>query len=98
VFENLNEADQYLQEVAESDPRLFLSLVARLIPQASEVTLDQKVTVSIGDAMRAADERLERQYAPVIEAKPVQQEPDTPESEPDTTEAKPTKYPGYEDE
>ena len=33
VFNNLNEADEYLQEIAKSDPRLFLSLVAKLIRQ-----------------------------------------------------------------
>lgn len=100
VFENLNEADVYLREIAESDPRLFLSLVARLIPQASEVTLDQKVTVNIGDAMDAAQARLEQQYAPVIEAAPVEpaQQPEPEATEPETAEAKSTTYPGYEDE
>jgi hypothetical protein len=32
VFHRLNEADDYLTDIAESDRRLFLSLLAKLIP------------------------------------------------------------------
>jgi len=58
VFNNLNEADEYLQEIAKSDPRLFLSLVAKLIPQVSEVSIDQRVTVDMGAAIREAEARI----------------------------------------
>ena len=57
VFEDVNASDQYLRGIAQSDPKLFLSLVARLIPVASEVTLDQRVTVSVVSAMKDAQER-----------------------------------------
>ena len=49
VFNDLNAADEYLEEIAKSDPRLFLSLVAKLIPQASEVSIDHRVSVSIAE-------------------------------------------------
>ena len=74
VFEDVNASDKYLRGIAETDPKLFLSLVARLIPVASEVTLDQRVTVNIGSAMRDAQARLESSGAatpPVIDHAPL---------------------------
>jgi hypothetical protein len=74
VFHDLNAGDAYLRGIAESDPKLFLSLVARLIPVASEVTLDQRVTVNIGSAMQDAQARLEglgEAVSPVIDHAPL---------------------------
>ena len=74
VFHDLNTGDAYLRDVAETDKKLFLSLVARMIPVASEVTLDQRVTVNIGSAMRDAQARLEslgEAVSPVIDHAPL---------------------------
>jgi hypothetical protein len=74
VFEDVNASDQYLRGIAETDPKLFLSLVARLIPVASEVMLDQRVTVNIGSAMIDAQARLEsfgKAVSPVIDHAPL---------------------------
>ena len=58
VFNKLNEGDAYLKQVAETDPKLFLSLVARLLPAESSIELNQNVRVDISTAMREASERL----------------------------------------
>ena len=84
VFEDVNASDQYLRGIAETDPKLFLSLVARLIPVASEVTLDQRLTISIGSAMREAQARLESSGTatpPVIDYTPL-----TPAAEPEAAQ------------
>ena len=58
LFNELNERDAYLRKVAESDPKLFLSLVARLLPAESSIELNQTVRVDISAAMREAESRL----------------------------------------
>ena len=58
VFNELNEGDAYLRSVAETDPKLFLSLVARLLPAESNIELNQNVRLDMSAAMREADERL----------------------------------------
>ncbi|MDC0148878.1 hypothetical protein OAI11_00810 [Rhodospirillales bacterium] len=79
VFNDLNAADEYLQEIAKSDTRLFLSLLAKLIPQSTEVSIDHRVTVDMGAAIREAEARIAA--APKI----IEHDP-TPTLTPDTVE------------
>lgn len=60
VFHDLNKGDAYLRDIAKTDPKLFLSLVARLIPAETNATVDMTSTVhlDLGAAMREADTRL----------------------------------------
>jgi hypothetical protein len=58
VFEEVNRDDTYLRQLAVDDQKLFLSLLARLIPQAHEVEIDQRVTIDLGSAMADADQRV----------------------------------------
>jgi len=60
VFHDLNAGDAYLRDVAETDKKLFLSLLARMIPQEANSTVEMttNVTIDIGSAMREAQERL----------------------------------------
>ncbi|CAN0550479.1 unnamed protein product, partial [Laminaria digitata] len=53
VFHRLNEADDYLTDIAESDRRLFLSLLAKLIPAEQNITADITTThkIDLGAAM-----------------------------------------------
>ena len=62
VFEKVNESDEYLTDIAENDPKLFLSLLARLIPTESNATVDltQHHVIDLGAAMREANEHLAR--------------------------------------
>jgi len=86
VFEEVNENDDYLKALALDDQKLFLSLLARLIP--SEVAIDHKVShaFNMGEMMEAAQSnlnRLEPSAAPVAhQSEPVvinaQPEPVTP--------------------
>ena len=64
VFEEVNKDDEYLKALAVEDQRLFLSLLARLIP--TEVSVDQTVTIDLGAAMAAAEERLATMNAEAI--------------------------------
>jgi hypothetical protein len=58
VFNELNEGDSYLRQVGKTDPKLFLSLVARLLPAESNIELNQNVRLDIGRAMQDAESRL----------------------------------------
>ena len=100
VFNDLNAADEYLEEIAKSDPRLFLSLVAKLIPQSTEVSIDHRVSVDMGAAIREAEARIAA--APkIIEHSPtptLTPEPDTVELSRVPSDVKPTpknEWPGY---
>jgi hypothetical protein len=69
VFHDLNKGDAYLRDIAENDPKLFMSLLARLIPSETNATveLNQTHVIDLGAAMRQANERLART---VIEHRP----------------------------
>ena len=95
VFNDLNAADEYLEEIAKSDPRLFLSLVAKLIPQASEVSIDHRVSVSIGDAMREAEQRMATVAPKVIEHQSTP-EPIELSRVPSDAKPQPKQWPGYD--
>lgn len=73
VFNEVNASDDYLRDVAENDKRLFLSLLARMIPQESAVQMNVAPSVSLGDAMREAQARLDQYQRdlPVVEHVPV---------------------------
>lgn len=58
IFNELNESGEYLRNIAQEDRKLFLSLLARLIPTAHDVSVDHKITVNLGEAMAEADQRL----------------------------------------
>ena len=98
VFNDLNAADEYLEAIGRDDPRLFLSLVAKLIPQVSEVSIDQRVKIDMGAAIREAEARI------AASPKIIEHDP-TPTLTPDTLElsrlpsdVKPTpknEWPGY---
>ena len=60
VFQEVNKDDTYLKALAEEDQRLFLSLLARLIPTAVDVEVAHKI--DLGAEIIAAKERLERRY------------------------------------
>lgn len=53
AFEELGGQD-YLIAVGEEDPKTFLSLMAKLLPQ--EISADINHTVSLADALEALDE------------------------------------------
>lgn len=59
VFNELNEGDEYLRRLAVEDQRLFLSLLARLMPTAVDVEI--KHQIDLGAAMSEANARLEEQ-------------------------------------
>jgi hypothetical protein len=61
VFEDFNENDDYLKDLAENDRKLFLGLLTRVIPQAQEIEVDQRVTIDLGAAMAEADKRAKEQ-------------------------------------
>jgi len=85
VFEEVNKDDRYLKALAVEDQRLFLSLLARLIP--TEVSVDQSVTIDLGAAMKAADKRLASVSAALIAQDPTPVIDITPE--PGTAKAQP---------
>ena len=85
IFHEVNSDGSYLREIAADDRKLFLSLLARLIP--TEVAIEQKVTFDIGSAMREATARVDRMTAEQIENTPtpivdVTPEPPTPAAKP----------------
>lgn len=59
VFNEVNQDDEYLRDIAINDRHLFMSLVAKLFPTAVEV--DVTNTINLGDAMREAEARLNSQ-------------------------------------
>jgi hypothetical protein len=102
VFNNMNDRDRYLEDIAENDPRLFLSLVARLIPVAQEVKVQQTINYDLGAAMAAANAQLAAGGAPVLQHSPEPLPEHTPEPLPEQLEHDPgdpqpsTKpWPGY---
>ena len=68
VFEEVNRDDEYLKALAVEDQRLFLSLLARLIP--TEVSVDQTVTLDLMAAMKAAEKRVTTMNADLIAQDP----------------------------
>jgi len=108
VFNEVNENDDYLHEIAVEDRKLFLSLLARLIP--TQLDIEQKVTFDLGAAMVQADAHvglLSADATPVIDVTPVTHHypellaPRLPPSGPDTVvveatpEPEPDPWPGY---
>tara|TARA_R110002167_G_scaffold365406_1_gene589928 strand:+ start:4050 stop:4394 length:345 start_codon:yes stop_codon:yes gene_type:complete len=72
VFYDRLGGEDYLEKLAKSDPALFTSLLAKLIPQevAAEINVNHR-TVDLGAAMREAGARLERLYpGPMINVTP----------------------------
>ena len=62
-----------LIKLAENEPQIFYSLVARIIPQ--QATLAVSHLISLGDAMEAARDRLENmEPANVIDMQPAHNE------------------------
>jgi hypothetical protein len=81
VFHRLNEADDYLTDIAESDRRLFLSLLAKLIPAEQNITAEVTTThrIDLGAAMQEATARLAAAAAPLtIDHAPAAPAPATP--------------------
>jgi hypothetical protein len=72
VFEEVNQGDQYLRALALDDQRLFLSLLARLIPQEVAATVDVRHSVDLGAAMAEAQQRVDSMHdpTPIIEHNP----------------------------
>jgi hypothetical protein len=62
VFEEANIDDEYLKNLANSEKKLFLGLLARIIPQSQELQVDQTVNVNLGAAMAESAARLEQEY------------------------------------
>jgi hypothetical protein len=82
VFNAVNEDDEYLEGVAHNDKKLFLSLVARILP--TDVSVEQKVKFDLGAAMQTAADNAQRaalayDTAQVIDVTP---EPVTPDTAP----------------
>ena len=77
VFEEFNENDDFLKDLAINDKKLFLGLLARVLPQAQEIEVDQKVTVNIGAAMDEASLRLKSQYMADLKTVPHVEVPKT---------------------
>ena len=57
VFEDINEGDKYLRDIAETDRPLFMSLVAKLVPTA--INVDHSVKTDLGAAMLEAQRRVD---------------------------------------
>jgi len=77
VFEAVNEDDTYLENLAREDKKLFLSLLARLIPTEQNIQVDKTVRLDLGAAMREADERVKAihlEYSPGTVLVPESQE------------------------
>ena len=72
-FDDLG-GEKFLRKVAKENPSLFLSLVARLIPQEVRAELDVNHNhVDLGAAMRVAQARLDgikHQPGPIIDVTP----------------------------
>jgi hypothetical protein len=94
VFQEVNENDGYLQALAIDDKRLFLSLLARLIPQEMTAQIEVTHSVNLAQAIQEADQRLEHPHErqpPVIEHNPTR----TIDMAPPPVET-PTSWEGYE--
>jgi hypothetical protein len=61
VFKEANKGDDYLRDLAQNEKKLFLGLLARVIPQAQEIDVEQRVTIDLGAAMAEADMRAKEQ-------------------------------------
>ncbi len=77
IFNEVNSDGNYLREIAADDRKLFLSLLARLIP--TEVAIEQKISFDLGAEMAAAHLRLNATASgqPVIDVTPTAPEPVT---------------------
>ena len=83
VFNAVNQDDAYLNDLADTDRKLFLSLVARILP--TEVAVEQTVKFDLANAMqiaannsqRMAAEQIANSPAPVIDMTPELVTPDT---------------------
>lgn len=110
VFMAVNGDDEYLNGVAQNDKKLFLNLVARILP--TEVAVEQKLTIDLGAGMAAANERVAQMYTPVIDHEPADvtpepviapQKPQPPLTDPRVLDAadqvavtEADRWPGYE--
>ena len=64
------ESGEGLLTLAESEPAIFWSLVAKIIPQQATLAVSHTL-IDLGDAMKVARDRLDRmEPANVIEAQP----------------------------
>ena len=89
AFKKQNRGGRYLEMLATEHPAVFVSLLARCIPQAVAVDVNHHV-LNLGVEMARASERLSRLNAvPVLEhiSSPDTPSPDTPDtSQPDTSQ------------
>jgi len=99
LFEELNgeNGDAYLREVAASDPKLFLGLVAKILPSSVEQKIEVEHKLDLGRAMREAEARVAN-YRPttVIDHTPSHTFSALPEPVTEPIEAV-TRYEGYDD-
>ena len=72
LFEELNDenGDAYLREVAASDPKLFLGLVAKILPSSVEQKIEVEHKLDLGKAMREAEARVANYRPTVIDHTP----------------------------
>ena len=89
VFEEANIDDEYLKNLANSEKKLFLGLLARIIPQSQELQVDQTVNVNLGAAMAESAARLEQEYVQTMRDVTPVKAPVTPDNIPE--------WIGYED-
>lgn len=80
VFTAVNEDDEYLNGIAHADKKLFLSLVARILP--AEVSVEQKVKFDLGAAMQTAADNSQRAALAHAPAPVIDMTPDTPDAAP----------------
>ena len=89
AFKKQNRGGRYLEMLATEHPAVFVSLLARCIPQAVAVDVNHHV-LNLGVEMARASERLSRlNAAPILEhiSSPDTPSPDTPDtSQPDTSQ------------
>ena len=71
VFNALNESDDYLESLAKEDRKLFVSLLARMVPTEQALTIDHTVKLDLGAAMREAEARVVNYDPEKIDHSPV---------------------------
>ena len=74
VFYDQLGGEKYLKKIAEKDPALFCSLLAKVIPQeiAAEVNVNHR-GISLGDAMIEAEGRIEAYHrSKIIDVTPME--------------------------
>lgn len=74
LFEELNgpNGDAYLREIAASDPKLFIGLVAKILPSSVEQKIEVEHKLDLGKALREAEARVAHFNATVIDHTPSQ--------------------------